>query len=253
MVSPMEQLLQQMCRMGVEINQFRIKALDARRFWEADQLGFLDEKLYDLYQCIKAGYREDQLRVPPGRPDGGQWTEIGVIPGNENVQLVMTILPPSGKRLNRANIFIGGGGDRDLSGGIVRNSSSIKKNTYGDNYYTTHDMSDEIIDIVESLPKGRQVNLIGHSWGGDTAVLVAERLPERIHTMITIDPVSHSISLIMKLYVKIQNAGLTLMQLVKAHQMVIFGHLWVVHGMMLQKSTRTFTYVLLLYMSDSIQ
>jgi pimeloyl-ACP methyl ester carboxylesterase len=40
------------------------------------------------------------------------------------------------------------------------------------------------------MPKGRRINLIGHSYGGDTAADIVEILPNRIHTLITIDPVS---------------------------------------------------------------
>jgi hypothetical protein len=51
------------------------------------------------------------------------------------LEYVTTIKPPSGKRLNRANIFIGGAeNDTRFQ---VRKSNSLHKNTYGDNYYAT--------------------------------------------------------------------------------------------------------------------
>jgi pimeloyl-ACP methyl ester carboxylesterase len=42
------------------------------------------------------------------------------------------------------------------------------------------------------MPKNRQINLIGHSYGGDTAADIAGIIPNKIHTLITIDPVGRS-------------------------------------------------------------
>ncbi len=38
--------------------------------------------------------------------------------------------------------------------------------------------------------KGRKINLIGHSYGGDTVAFIVIKLPNRIDKLITIDPAS---------------------------------------------------------------
>ncbi len=176
-------------RIYIESQLYRLKALDHERFveaWKLRNLGLALQELMQVMREIKANYNPLQPRDEDGR-----WTLIGAVPGSEEVDYVKTILPPSGERLNQANIFVGGGGDRTFTGPVIT-SDSLKKYSYGDNYYTTADVNErDIIRFIETLPKTRRVNLIGHSYGGDSAVLVAERLPERIHTLITIDPVSH--------------------------------------------------------------
>jgi hypothetical protein len=117
-------------------------------------------------------YDPDQPRVPAGQPTGGQWTDVGVVlpenaspDDNSILEYVTTIKTPQGKTLNRANIFIGGAGDTTL-GDNVKKSNSLHKYTYGNNYYATNDAQKRIIALIKRMPKGRRINLIGHSWGG---------------------------------------------------------------------------------------
>lgn len=51
---------------------------------------------------------------------------------------------------------------------------------------------DDVIDLIETCKKnGREVILIGHSWGGDTAAnVVVPKLTCRIDLLVTLDPVS---------------------------------------------------------------
>ncbi len=77
---------------------------------------------------------------------------------------------------------------------IVLNSSPLQTAT-GSNYYFTHDSNSggrnsQIQDFIDSLPEGTTVNIIGHSWGGDTAANVAVQNPNRVETLVTVDPVS---------------------------------------------------------------
>jgi pimeloyl-ACP methyl ester carboxylesterase len=137
----------------------------------------------------KAGFNPSQPRVPAGNSNGGQWTEVGAIEGNSEVEFVKTILPPSGKRLDVVNIFVGGANDSDYK--YVRNSASLNDYTYGDNYFAAWDATDSILELINRIPKGRKINLIGHSYGGDTAAKVAVQVPKRINILITIDPVSN--------------------------------------------------------------
>ena len=77
------------------------------------------EAKFDLFalEFLKANFNPNQPRVPAGSENGGQWTEVGVVlPDDDNdkskiLEYVTTIKTPSGKRLNRANIFIGGYAD----------------------------------------------------------------------------------------------------------------------------------------------
>jgi len=53
---------------------------DARRFFLPDwrryfRAGHEHDPLYQLYDRIERKYSADQPRVPPGNPDGGQWTD----------------------------------------------------------------------------------------------------------------------------------------------------------------------------------
>jgi hypothetical protein len=140
---------------------------------------------------LKQSFDPNQPRRRDGSPESGQWTEYGVTMPDKSDDLfyVKTIKTPDGKRLNRANIFIGGRADKTLKAGVFE-SNSMKKYTYGDNYYATHDANELMIKLINKMPKSRQINLIGHSHGGDTATEIVETIPNRIHTLITIDPVS---------------------------------------------------------------
>ena len=48
----------------------------------------------------------------------------------------------------------------------------------------------EILEFIRKQPPGVKINLIGHSYGADTAAVVAARSERRIENLITIDPVS---------------------------------------------------------------
>lgn len=88
-------------------------------------------------------------------------------------------------------VFVGGAGDAN---------SNIVKGYYDDfvrNHpelvakYFSHDDGTAILDYINSLPPNAPVTLVGHSWGGDTAVKVSASLNRKIDMLITIDPVGH--------------------------------------------------------------
>lgn len=178
-----------------------------------------------MIEAIKAGFNPSQLLVPAGNPDGGQWTDGGfsrstpaatepepqVIPERYKppassgrtyheeptpkpapLPKRATVPGPRGEQVDRVNIFIGGLGDETI-GHAVEHSPSLEE-VYGDNYYISfadEDYgNDAISDFIETLPKTRKINLIGHSYGGDTAAKVAQKYPGRIDMLVTIDPVS---------------------------------------------------------------
>jgi pimeloyl-ACP methyl ester carboxylesterase len=166
-------------------------------YFEAVELKYLELKLKHMQREMWAWfyqqkYDPNQPRRRDGSPQSEQWTEYGVVIPDKSDDLfyVKTIKTPNGKRLNRANVFIGGFNDRDDHKNVL-NSNSLQKYTYGDNYYATYDAGKEVIKLINKMPKGSQINLIGHSLGGDTATEIVEAIPNRIHTLITIDPVSH--------------------------------------------------------------
>jgi pimeloyl-ACP methyl ester carboxylesterase len=168
---------------------------DSERYFEQMELKYLELKLNQMQREMWAWfyqqkYDPNQPRRRDGSPQSGEWVEYGVVMPDKSDDLffVKTIKTPSGKRLNRANIFIGGGADRS-DGNNVLTSKSMRQYTYGDNYYATWDSKNKIIKLINKMPKGRQINLIGHSYGGDTAGWVVEKLPNRIYTLATIDPV----------------------------------------------------------------
>ena len=159
---------------------------------------------------IKAGFNPNQPRIPAGSSEGGQWVSGDrsiptytytpriqsdftlphlPFPGNKGTQFIRTIPDASGKRVNRINIFIGGLQDQSSHRNVL-GSRILNRTTYGDNYYATHDQEDNIVAFIRSLPRNIEVNVIGHSYGGDTATKVSIALPKRMRALITIDPVS---------------------------------------------------------------
>jgi pimeloyl-ACP methyl ester carboxylesterase len=58
--------------------------------------------------------------------------------------------------------------------------------------YFSHDAPDAIRDALAGVPDAEPINLIGHSWGGDTAAYIAARYRRKINILITVDPVGHN-------------------------------------------------------------
>ena len=188
-----------------------------------------EERLRQM-QAMLAKYDPNQPRVPAGSSAGGQWTSGGGgdAPSSENdaeeaigrglgtiinaigdafssfkamVQdafsafdaqfEVPSIVSPSGEKLvpEQVNIFIGGAGDRTVNGNVLR-SDALRSGVHGYNIYATNDEASEISAAIQKLPPNIQVNLIGHSWGGDTAARVAIDNPGRVSVLVTVDPVT---------------------------------------------------------------
>ena len=60
----------------------------------------------------------------------------------------------------------------------------------GQAFYYSWDAGEAIKSFIKGLPDGTPVNLIGHSWGADTAAKIAAAPDGKISTLITVDPVS---------------------------------------------------------------
>ncbi|HEV2681403.1 MAG TPA: alpha/beta fold hydrolase [Rhodanobacter sp.] len=90
--------------------------------------------------------------------------------------------------LGLRDIFIGGAGDS--SSQIVGSYYAQYHQSHPDSNYFTWDQQDQILALVNSLNKNEPINLIGHSYGGDTAARVAQKACRQVDMLITIDPVS---------------------------------------------------------------
>lgn len=174
-------------------------------------------------------YNPDEPRIPAGQSGGGQWTTAGngvssdsgsisaddirSNPSDTITQVssiepmaytttqsvpapITTNIGPNGEGTNQVNIFIGGFGDNSGNYNVEHSDSLTGQlpaqgdGTYGSNYYFTHSDEDKIDALINSLPDGTTINVIGHSWGGDTAAKVAIESSRDINTLITVDPVS---------------------------------------------------------------
>ncbi|MGB4102157.1 MAG: hypothetical protein WBK91_09670 [Alphaproteobacteria bacterium] len=100
----------------------------------------------------------------------------------------VSVPAPDGKKVDKANIFIGNV-DENITHAIG-NSSSFNKLIYGENYLAAYDQQHAIKDMILLLPKDWPVNLIGHGLGGATAAAIAVELHNTrpINMLTTIDP-----------------------------------------------------------------
>lgn len=94
-------------------------------------------------------------------------------------------IDPDGLR----DIFVGGFGDG--SSGIVQSYYNNYHQSNPDSSYYSWDNLNGILQDIANTPDGDPINLIGHSYGGDTAAKAAMRACRKINLLITIDPVSH--------------------------------------------------------------
>lgn len=93
-------------------------------------------------------------------------------------------IDPDGLR----DIFVGGFGDG--SSGIVQSYYNNYHQSNPDSSYYSWDNLNGILQDIANTPDGDPINLIGHSYGGDTAAKAAMLACRKINLLITIDPVS---------------------------------------------------------------
>lgn len=89
------------------------------------------------------------------------------------------------------DIFVGGAAD--ASSGIVKGYYDNYSQSHPDSaYYSWKQLSDIVKDINNTAKNqpGNPINLIGHSYGGDTAAAAALQACGKVNLLITIDPVS---------------------------------------------------------------
>ena len=119
---------------------------------------------------------------PSGYPDGINNQFYAVIP---------TIgLDPLGLK----TYYIGGAGENTFGGPMQSTTcSQCGAQITGGTPYSWTDYDDILADIeaTKQADPNEPINLVGHSYGGDTAYLVARDSSYTVDNLITIDPVSH--------------------------------------------------------------
>jgi pimeloyl-ACP methyl ester carboxylesterase len=100
-------------------------------------------------------------------------------------------LPPQPGKPPTYDVYVGGFGD-EIQGGPVLRYAKEHDDEPGHNavYFPWDTSVAALAKYLDSLPPGSHINLIGHSYGGDTAANVALLTRRRIDVLITIDPVS---------------------------------------------------------------
>lgn len=83
-------------------------------------------------------------------------------------------------------IFVGGAADGSTA--LVKRFVDELKDP--NSFYFSHQDAAAIQAFINSQPANEPIDLIGHSWGGDTAATIAENSPRKIDMLVTIDPVS---------------------------------------------------------------
>ena len=146
---------------------------------EIDNLGYSF-----LFRNYRADLGKWQIADPAGYPDG--WNNFAYV--NNNVISCVDLL-------GYATIFIGGASEHTATNTVAdfMNSRCPKCGARLGGTTTkpyAWDQKDDIIAFIKSLPPGESITLLGHSYGGDTAYLVARDCGRSIDTLITFDPVS---------------------------------------------------------------
>jgi pimeloyl-ACP methyl ester carboxylesterase len=149
---------------------------------EADARGVLSAGEFDLAQAARDPRREAvDARRDDGLPDP-PLIEVGPVRGHAKpADSAATSGPPKS-----INIYIEGL-KAPLIGGAVR--KFIDRREPGARHFY-QSQTEDILEFIRNLPPGTKINLIGHSYGADTAAVVAARSERRIENLITIDPVS---------------------------------------------------------------
>ena len=98
-----------------------------------------------------------------------------------------------------AYIFVGGFGDGVTGSRIVVNYYNTFAQRHPGCQYFDWDERKAIEKALDALGKDEPINLIGHSYGGDTLGNIAANYKRTINTLVTIDPVGHTPISILKL------------------------------------------------------
>jgi pimeloyl-ACP methyl ester carboxylesterase len=88
-----------------------------------------------------------------------------------------------------ADVFVGGldDGAKNIVKGYFY--GLYKPKHFGSMEYFSWEADEGIVNYLDRLPPDEQINLIGHSYGGDTVGKVAADYKRRINVLVTVDPV----------------------------------------------------------------
>ena len=136
------------------------------------------------------------------RADTGKWLSqdlIGYPDGWNSLKYSKNQIISSVDWLGAETLYIGGALESRtgcLSKGVKASTGeSYPSKVYG------WDQKDEVINKIKEIKEknpSESINLVGHSYGGDTAYLVARDCGYSIDSLVTLDPVSHFTSDITK-------------------------------------------------------
>ena len=129
------------------------------------------------------------------RADTGKWLSqdlIGYPDGWNSLKYSKNQIISSVDWLGAETLYIGGALESQtgcLSKGVKASTGeSYPSKVYG------WDQKDEVINKIKEIKEknpSESINLVGHSYGGDTAYLVARDCGYSIDSLVTLDPVSH--------------------------------------------------------------
>jgi pimeloyl-ACP methyl ester carboxylesterase len=131
------------------------------------------------YQRQRNGHAEQVCGYTQSRASGRG--EAAHAPGHANdPQPAAPAAPANGNQPEkRVVIFVGGAGDKWLSDLVKDYGERFATDNPGvQKEYFTHDQADDIQRRIENLPPGTKVSVVGHSWGGNTAIQVVGRLAQ---------------------------------------------------------------------------
>lgn len=153
------------------------KSFLSERFDEAAGLMYLNARYYD--PIIARFVQPDTL--DPTTPGVG--TNRYAYAGNDPVNFA----DPSGN----ADIFIGGAWDRSQSKIVRTYVRQLQlRNPDRNIAYFSQDDTARATAYANSVPDTEPLNIIGHSYGADTAVKVSRQTTRRVTTLVGVDPVS---------------------------------------------------------------
>ena len=150
-------------------------------FWK-NELRYQESGQIEPLTMNRAGLKQGDLWLSSnGTHLAGQWIARNGSSGTIHLEKVN-----SASKV--VNIFIGGFFDATYK--TVKSYFDNHKSDFSNPIYFSYDARREIRQYIAGLPTNTVINLIGHSYGGDTAAIMAVRCGKPINLLITIDPVS---------------------------------------------------------------
>lgn len=89
------------------------------------------------------------------------------------------------------DIFVGGAGDETIGGAVLQYAQNEAQQHRDNVVYFPWDVNPTALArYIDSLPPDARINVIGHSYGGDTAANAVAATAKGVDLLIMIDPVS---------------------------------------------------------------